>query len=154
MAWDRFHKTINSNGGVECTTGYMSETITLGDNADASTSYIPGPLNSDVTILAIFSADLGSVSTDTYVQVEHSVDNSTWVKSGVFDTTTVATTDISHDMSKIAVIDDSAQGEDDGVMMLYLLDSHGAARYTRFTIKANGQDESSKTCTFHIIPHF
>ena len=151
MAWDRFHKTINSDGKVECTTGYMSETITLGNNADSSTSYIPGPLNSDVTILAIFSADLGG---DTYVQVEHSIDNSTWVKSGVFDSTTVATTDISHDMSKIALIDDSAQGEDDGVMMLYLLDSHGAGRYARFTVKANGVNESTKTCAFHIIPHF
>ena len=151
MAWDRFHKTINSDGKVECTTGYMSETITLGNNADSSTSYIPGPLNSDVTILAIFSADLGG---DTYVQVEHSIDISTWVKSGVFDSTTVATTDISHDMSKIALIDDSAQGEDDGVMMLYLLDSHGAGRYTRFTVKANGVNESTKTCAFHIIPHF
>ena len=33
------------------------------------------------------------------------------------------------------------QVEDDGVMMLYLLDSHGAGRYTRFTVKANGTNE-------------
>ena len=151
MAWDRFHKTINSDGKVECTTGYMSETITLGNNADSSTSYIPGPLNSDVTILAIFSADLGG---DTYVQVEHSIDNSTWVKSGVFDSTTVATTDISHDMSKIALIDDSAQGEDDGVMMLYDIDTHGKAPYTRFTVCANGQDERLISAEFIIAPHF
>ena len=39
-------------------------------------------------------------------------------------------------------------------MMLYDIDSHGAANYTRFTVKANGTNESSKTCAFYLFPHF
>jgi hypothetical protein len=152
MAWDRFHKTVGGNGQVTMTTGYLSETITLGDaTTDASTSHIPYPVKSDATILAVFSADL---LTDTYVQVEHSVDGSTWIKQGQFETETPGTDDISHDMSKLAALDDSTQTENTGVMMLYDIDSHGASGYMRFTVKANGQDESTKTATFYFLPHF
>ena len=155
MAWDRFHKTINSDGKVECTTGYMSETITLGDDADASTSYLPGSINSDVTVLVIFE-DTFTSNADTYVQIEHSIDNSTWIKQGIFEasSSSIANTDISKDMSKIAAVDASAINEQQGLMMLYALDTHGVGRYTRFTVKANGQDESANHATFHIIPHF
>ena len=153
MAWDKLHKVVDaSTGKVECTLGYMSEQITLGDNADSSTSYIPGPINSDMTILAVFNADLGA---DTYVQVEHSVDNSTWIKQGEFEEdATVDHDDISKNMAKLAGIDESLTSEDDGLMMLYDLDSHGTGMYTRITVKANGTNESTKTCTFYLIPHF
>jgi len=152
MAWDRFHKSINSNGGVTATTGYLSETITLGNDADASTSQLTIPTKSDATILVSFSADLG---TDTYVQVEHSVDGSTWFKQGEFEEDgSVDHDDISKNMAKIAAIDDDLTNEDEGIMMLYKIDTHGAGIYTRFTVKANGQNESSKTATFYFLPHF
>ena len=57
-------------------------------------------------------------------------------------------------MAKIAGIDDSLTAENNGLMMLYDVDTHGMATYTRFTVKANGQDESSNHVTFYIIPHF
>lgn len=152
MAWDRFHKSINSNGGVTATTGYLSETITLGNNADASTSQLTIPTKSDATILVSFSADL---ETDTYVQVEHSVDGSTWFKQGEFEEdANVDHDDISKNMAKIAAIDDDLTNEDEGIMMLYKIDTHGAGIYTRFTVVANGQNESSKTATFYFLPHF
>ena len=151
MAWDKIHRVIGGNGQVTMTPGYYSETITLGNDADASTSPLDTPLKSDITILAKFSADLGA---DTYVQLEHSWDGVTWIKQGQFETGTPATTDLSKDISKISAIDDSVLSEDEGVMMLYDIDSHGAANYTRFTVKANGTNESSKTCAFYLFPHF
>jgi hypothetical protein len=152
MAWDRIHRTVNGNGGVSMTPGYLSETITLGNNADSSTSVLDYPVKSDITILAKFSADL---ETDTYVQVEHSFDGTTWFKEGNFEEDGgVDHDDISKNMAKIAAIDDSIQTESDGMMMMYDIDSHGMAPYTRFTVKANTEDESSKTCTFYLIPHF
>ena len=153
MAWDRLHKTINvSTGSVSMVPGYLSETITLGNDADASTSVLDYPVKSDVTILVVFSADL---ATDTYVQVEHSWNGTTWVKQGQFEEdSTVDHDDITKNMSKISAIDDSLVTEDEGVMMLYDIDSHGMSGYTRFTVKANGQDESSNTATFYFIPHF
>jgi hypothetical protein len=152
MAWDRIHRSVNGNGGVSMTPGYYSETITLGNDADASTSVIDTPIKSDTTILVKFSGDLGA---DTYVQVEHSWDGSTWIKQGQFEEdSSVDHDDLSKDMAKIAGIDDSLNTEADGMMMLYDIDSHGAANYTRFTVKANGTDESSKTATFYLFPHF
>ena len=152
MAWDRSHKTIGSNGQVTMTPGYLSETITLGNNADASTSVLDYPIKSDMTVLAKFSADLEA---DTYVQIEHSWDGTTWVKQGEFEEDGgVDHDDISKNMAKISAIDDSLVSEDEGVMMMYDIDSHGMANYTRFTVKANGQDESSKTCIFYLFPHF
>ena len=152
MAWDRIHKTIGSNGQVTMTPGYLSETITLGNNADASTSVLDYPIKSDMTVLAKFSADLEA---DTYVQIEHSWDGTTWVKQGEFEEDGgVDHDDISKNMAKISAIDDSLVSEDEGVMMMYDIDSHGMANYTRFTVKANGQDESSKTCIFYLFPHF
>ena len=152
MAWDRIHKTIGSNGQVTMTPGYLSETITLGNNADASTSVLDYPIKSDMTVLAKFSADLEA---DTYVQIEHSWDGTTWVKQGEFEEDGgVDHDDISKNMAKISAIDDRIVSEDEGVMMMYDIDSHGMANYTRFTVKANGQDESSKTCIFYLFPHF
>lgn len=154
MAWDRFHKTIGSSSQVRMIPGYYTETITLGNDADASTSNIPGPINSDATVLVIFE-DTFTSSADTYVQIEHSIDNSTWIKQGIFESSTsIANSDISKDMSKVAAVDASAINEQQGLMMLYALDTHGVGRYTRFTVKANGQDESANHATFHIIPHF
>ena len=152
MAWDRFHKSVNGNGGVSATTGYLSETITLGNDADANTSQLTIPTKSDATILVMFSADLAA---DTYVQIEHSVDGTTWFKQGEFEEDdSVDHDDISKNMAKIAAIDDSLVSEDQGMMMLYQIDTHGAGVYTRFTVKANGQNESAKTATFYFIPHF
>ena len=153
MAWDRIHRTVNGNGGVSMTPGYLSETITLGNNADSSTSVLDYPIKSDITILAKFSAD---ITADTYVQVEHSWDGTTWIKEGSFEEDdTVDHDDISKDMSKISALDTVVITDmSDGVMMLYDIDSHGMAPYTRFTVKANGVNESSKTCTFYLIPHF
>ena len=152
MAWDRFHRTEDSNGKVSVTPGYLSETITLGNDADASTSHLPVATKSDATILIMFSADLNA---DTYVQLEHSVDGSTWFKQGEFEEdNSVDHDDISKNMAKIAGIDDSLTTENTGLMMLYKMDAHGAGLYTRFTVKANGQDESSCTAEFHFIPHF
>lgn len=152
MAWDRMHKVIGVNGQVTMTPGYLTETITLGDDADASTSHLPISLNSDATILAIFSRD---ITVDTYIQVEHSVDGSTWVKMGEFEEDTVDHDDISKNMAKIAAIDASIMGVlTGGMMMLYDIDSHGASPYMRFTVKANGTDESNTECQFHFIPHF
>ena len=152
MAWDRIHKSVDSNGAVTMTPGYLSETITLGNNADASTSHFPYPVKSDVTMLVRFSGDL---AVDTYVQVEHSWDGSNWIKQGQFEEdASVDHDDLSKDMAKIAGIDDSLNTESDGMMMLYDVDSHGMANYTRFTVKANGANESSKTATFYLFPHF
>ena len=152
MAWDRIHKVIGSNGQVTMTPGYLSETITLGNDADASTSPLDYPLKSDITVLAKFSADLGA---DTYVQVEHSWDGTTWVKQGEFEEdASVDHDDLSKNMAKISAIDDSLVDSSNGMMMLYDIDSHGAASYTRFTVKANGQNESAKTCIFYLFPHF
>ena len=152
MAWDRIHKTIGSNGQVTMTPGYLSERIDLGNDADSSTSVIDYPIKSDMTVLAKFSADLGA---DTYVQVEHSYDGTTWFKEGNFEEDGgVDHDDISKNMAKVAAIDDSLQTDSDGMMMLYDIDSHGMANYTRFTVKANGTDESTKTCTFYLFPHF
>ena len=153
MAWDRFHKSVNSDGGVSATTGYLSETITLGDDADASTSQLTIPTKSDATILVMFSADLAA---DTYVQIEHSVDGTTWFKQGEFEEDdSVDHDDISKNMAKIAALDISIMDNlNTGCMMLYQIDTHGAGVYTRFTVKANGQNESSKTATFYFIPHF
>tara|TARA_R100001594_G_scaffold13276_4_gene28739 strand:- start:3823 stop:4281 length:459 start_codon:yes stop_codon:yes gene_type:complete len=152
MAWDRLHRTVNSDGRVTCTPGYLSERITLGNNADASTSHLDYPTKSDATILVKFSADLAA---DTYVQVEHSWDGVTWIKQGEFEEdNTVDHDDISKNMAKLSAIDDSLVTEANGVMMLYDIDTHGAAPYTRFTVKANGQNESSKEATFYFIPHY
>ena len=153
MAWDNKHVTTNSNGGQSFKLGYLSETITLGNDADASTSHIPYPIKSDATILAVFSADLAA---DTYVQVEHSVDGSTWIKQGEFEVdASVAGDDISKNMAKIASLDISIMDNlNTGCLMLYDIDAHGKGTYTRVTVKANGQNESSKTCVFYIIPHF
>ena len=152
MAWDRFHKTIGGNGQVTMTTGYLSETIALANDADVSTSHIPYPVKSDATMLVVFNSDLAD---DTYVQVEHSVDGSTWVKQGEFEEDGgVDHDDISKNMSKISAIDDSLVDSSNGMMMLYDIDTHGASGYMRFTVKANGQDESSNTATFYFIPHF
>ena len=152
MAWDRFNITTNSDGGQSFQTGVLKETITLGNNADASTSHLNYPTKSDATMLVMFSADLNA---DTYVQVEHSIDGSTWFKQGEFEEDgSVDHDDISKNMAKIAAIDDDLTTENTGLMMLYDIDSHGAAPYTRFTVKANGQNESSCTATFYYIPHF
>ena len=152
MAWDRIHKTVGANGQVTMIPGYLSESITLGDNADASTSYIDYPIKSDITVLAVFGADLRA---DTYVQVEHSIDGSTWIKQGEFEEDAgVDHDDISKNMAKISAIDDSLVDSSDGMMMLYDIDSHGMSTYTRFTVKANGQNESGNSVTFYLIPHF
>jgi len=152
MAWERIHKTINANGGVSIETGYLKQRIVLGNNADSSTSYLPVPTKSDATILAKFTADL---SADTYIQIEHSINGSVWIKQGEFEEDgTVDHDDISKNMAKIAAIDDSLVSEDEGVMMLYDIDTHGAAPYTRFTVKANGQDERLVSVDFWFIPHY
>jgi len=153
MAWDRIHRSVNSDGGVSMTPGYYSETITLGNDADASTSPLDYPIKSDTTILVKFDND---ITADTYVQVEHSWDGTTWIKEGNFEEdNSVDHDDISKDMSKISALDTVTISDmSDGVMMLYDIDSHGAANYTRFTVKANGQNESAKTAIFYFIPHF
>ena len=153
MAWDKIHRSVNSDGGVSMTPGYYSETITLGNDADASTSVLDTPIKSDTTILVKFSAD---ITADTYVQVEHSWDGTTWIKEGNFEEdNSVDHDDLSKDMSKISALDTVVISDmSDGVMMLYDIDSHGAANYTRFTVKANGTNESSKTCAFYLFPHF
>ena len=53
MAWDRIHRTVGGNGQVTMTPGYLSETITLGNDADASTSHLDYPTKSDATILVV-----------------------------------------------------------------------------------------------------
>ena len=157
MAWDTKHKVYNSTGSVEMTTGYFSETITLGNNADASTSALPGPVKSDMTILIIFSHD---ITVDTYIQVEHSLQSlplGTWFKQGAFEEdASVDHDDISKNMAKLGAIDASIMGDlsSNGMMLLYDIDTHGTGRHVRFTVKANGQNESSKTATFYVIPHF
>ena len=153
MAWDSMHKVVGSNGQITQTPGYYTETITLGDDADSSTSHIPYPVKSDFTVLVKFNNDLLA---DTYVQVEHSVDGETWFKQGQFETGTPATDDISNDMAKIAAIDDSEITEANGIMMMYAVELHGMSKFTRFTVKANGQNEATAgtTATFHIMPHF
>ena len=150
MAWDRFHKTINSDGRAECTTGYMSETITLANAGTARTSILPGPYKSDMTILFKPS---GALANDATVKVEHSVDGTTFITIGQFDTFTPATTDISHDMSIIGITDASAVAEENGSMFLYALDSHGSSRHIRFSVTSVG-DDSGETGVFSVIPHF
>jgi len=153
MAWDRIHKVVGDNGQVTMTPGYYSETITLGNDANASTSILDTPIKSDTTVLVKFSRD---ITADTYVRIEHSWDGTTWVKEGNFEEdASVDHDDLSKDMSKISGLDASVLGDmSDGVMMLYDIDSHGAANYTRFTIEANGTDESDTTATFYLFPHF
>ena len=152
MAWDKIHRSVNSDGGVSMTPGYYSETIQLRNDADSSTSILDNPIKSDITMLVKFNGDLGA---DTYIQVEHSWDGSTWIKQGQFEEdASVDHDDLSKDMAKISGIDDSLNTEADGMMMLYDIDSHGAANYTRFTVKANGTNESSTTATFYLFPHF
>ena len=103
MAWDKIHRSVNSDGGVSMTPGYYSETITLGNDADASTSVLDTPIKSDTTILVKFSAD---ITADTYVQVEHSWDGTTWIKEGNFEEdNSVDHDDLSKDMSKISALD-------------------------------------------------
>ena len=154
MAWDNKHITTNANGGQDFKLGYLSETITLGNDADASTSHIPYPIKSDATVLVMIEDTFAS-DADTYIQIEHSWDGVTYVKQGQFEVdSSIDGNDISQDMSKIGYIDSSIITETEGLMMLFDIDSHGAANYTRFTIKANGQDESSNHATFYIFPHF
>ena len=76
MAWDSIHKVVGRNGQVTMTPGYLSETITLGNNADATTSHLPYPVKSDFTILVIISDAGGAanMAADAYLQVEHSFD--------------------------------------------------------------------------------
>ena len=157
MAWDTKHKVYNSTGSVEMTTGYYSETITLGNNTDASTSALPGPVKSDMTILLIFSRD---ITVDTYIQIEHSLQSrplGTWFKQGNFEEdASVDHDDISKNMAKLAAIDASIMADlrYNGMMLLYDIDTHGTGRHVRFTVKANGTDESDTTATFYVIPHF
>lgn len=160
MAWDSLHKTYSAESGqindraVIMTPGYLSEAITLGNNADASTSIItPLAMNSDMTILVVFSRDLAA---DTYVQVEHSVNGTVWIKKGEFEEDgSVDHDDIAKNMAKISALDTSLiDTATEGVMMLYDIDSHGVSKFMRFTIKANGQDESANQATFYIFPHF
>jgi len=159
MAWDKLHKTTDSNGKQEFTVGYASETITLADssssNTDVSTSILPRPITSDITVLVVFS---GELSADTYVQVEHSWNGTTWVKQGEFESDTgvgnPGIDDISKNMAKLASIDSSVTTEAQGIMMMYDLDVHGAAPYTRFTVKGNGADESGETATFYLLKQF
>ena len=153
MAWDRFHKTVDgSTGSITMTPGYLSETITLGNDADASTSAIDMPIKSDYTLLATFSSDLAA---DTYIKVEHSVDGTTWIKQGVIEEdSSVDHDDITKNRAKIAAVDDSLTTENTGIFWLYDLDDNFKGMKTRFTVAANGQNESSKTCKFELIPHF
>ena len=154
MAWEKFHKVLNiATGSVTMTLGYYSEKgIPMGNNADTVTSPIPQPVKSDMTILAIFKADIAA---DTYIQLEHSFDGSTWVHQGEFEEdASVDHDDISKNMAKISAIDDSLVDTREGMMMMYDIDSHGVAPYTRFVIKPNGQNESSNLCDFYLIPHF
>tara|TARA_R100001594_G_scaffold147745_1_gene201347 strand:- start:1134 stop:1607 length:474 start_codon:yes stop_codon:yes gene_type:complete len=157
MAWDSMHKLVGSNGQVTMTPGYLSETITLGNNTDATTSHLPYPVKSDFTILVILSDGDGDadMSADTYLQVEHSFDGTTYVKRGDIEVDAIVSTDdISTNMAKIGVIDVSRGAESDGMMFMYKVDTHGMSPYTRFTIKANGIDESGNSASFYIIPHF
>lgn len=158
MAWTTGKKTYSAASGkvndraISITPGYYTETITLGNDTDSSTSYLPFPIKSDFTILVDFSGDL---SADTYIRVEHSIDGNTWFKQGLIEEdNSIDHDDISKDMSIIAALDDSVQLEDDGVMMLYDIDTHGKAPYTRFTVCANGQDERLISAEFIIAPHF
>ena len=151
MAWDRIHRSVNGNGGVSMTPGYYSETITLGNDADASTSILDTPIKSDTTILVKFSRD---ITADTYVQIEHSVDGTTYIKQGQFEQGSMSTSDISKEMHLLSVVDVSENVEGQGMMMMFDIDSHGMAPYTRFTVMNNTQDESANQATFYIIPHF
>ena len=171
MAWDKFHKVIGANGQVTMTPGYYSEgPIDLPNwasvNTDIVTSHIPFPVKSDFTILIVITDATGpaDIVADTYLQVEHSVDNVLWVQRGDIERDdSVATDDISKNMAKIGVIDDSVFGssagtgnESEGMMFLYAVDTHGMAPYTRFALKDNGGDEAGagNKVTFYIIPHF
>jgi len=153
MAWDSIHRSVGSNGQVTMTPGsYWYEQFTLGNNVDASTSKVPFSANSDITILMQFSRVLNA---DTYVQVEHSADGTIWFKQGnIEEDASVDHDDISKDISKIAALDISIIDSTEGVMMFYDIDSHGASPLMRFTVKANGTDESSNIVKAYLIPHF
>jgi hypothetical protein len=154
VAWDDMHRVVGLNGQISMTPGFLSETITLGNNADSSTSIITNiATNSDVTVLVQFGRDLAA---DTYVQIEHSINGTTWFKKGEFEEdNTVDHDDISKNMAKISALDTSLiDTANEGVMMLYDIDSHGVSRFMRFTVKANGQDESANEATFYLLPHF
>tara|TARA_R110001583_G_scaffold40747_7_gene130006 strand:+ start:9687 stop:10145 length:459 start_codon:yes stop_codon:yes gene_type:complete len=152
MAWEKMHRTVGSNGEVTMSPGYYEETVTLGNNADASTSALDFPIKSDITILATFSGDLTG---DTYIQVEHSIDGTTWVKQGVLEEDgSVDHDDITRNRAKMAAVDDSLTAENNGIFWLYELDSNCKGLFTRFTVKANGGNESAKTCKFQLISHF
>ena len=163
MAWEKMHRTVGSNGEVTMSPGYYEETVTLGNNADASTSALDFPIKSDITILATFSGDLsaaggtfsGDLTGDTYIQVEHSIDGTTWVKQGVLEEDgSVDHDDITRNRAKMAAVDDSLTAENNGIFWLYELDSNCKGLFTRFTVKANGGNESAKTCKFQLISHF
>lgn len=151
MAWDKLHKVISSNSKVECTPGYATETITLGGaGATVTTSILPGPYKSDMTILFKPSAALAG---DATVKIQHSINGTDFTTIGQFDTFTVATTDISHDMSTIGIIDQDVVAEENGLMFLYALDSHGLSRNIRFSV-THVSNDSAKTGVFTVIPHF
>ena len=158
MAWDRIHKTVNANGGVSMTPGYLSETIALGDTADSSTSPLDYPTKSDYTVLVIFtvisSGNAATLGADAKIAVEHSVDGTTYIKQGQFEQGSISTSDISKEMHLLSVVDVSENVEGQGMMMMFDIDSHGMAPYTRFTVMNNTQDESANQATFYIIPHF
>ena len=157
MAWDSIHKVVGSNGQVTMTPGYLSETIALGNNADATTSHLPYPVKSDFTILVIISdaAGAANMGADAYLQVEHSFNGTNYVKRGDIEVdASVATDDLSKNMAKIGVIDVSIGHESDGMMFMYKVDTHGMSPYTRFTIKANAQNETANSANFYIIPHY
>mgnify|MGYP003634745163 CR=1 FL=1 len=165
MAWDSINRVIGSNGQITMTPGYLSESVAMKNNADVVTSHLPVPVKSDFTILLFISDGSGGadLAADTYLQVEHSVDGETYVQRGDIETelTTASplVSDISKNMAKIGVIDivsgaSTAQAESDGMMFMYSVETHGMSPYTRFVLKANGQDERANTATFHIIPHY
>lgn len=164
MAWDNIHKVIGGNGQVTMTPGYYSEgPIDLPDwstvDTDIVTSHIPFPVKSDFTILVVITDASGAadIVADTYLQVEHSVDGVLWVKRGDIEVDgTVGTDDISKNMAKIGVIDESVGTESEGMMFLYSVDTHGMAPYTRFALKDNAADEDAagNKVTFYIIPHY
>jgi uncharacterized phage-like protein YoqJ len=87
--------------------------------------------------------------------VEHSINGTTWIKQGEFEEDAgVDHDDITKNMAKLSAIDDSLVDSSDGMMMMYNIDKSGMAPYTRFTVKANGQNESSNHATFFLLPHF
>lgn len=152
MGWTTIHKTTDSNGRMSHETGYWTETIDLGNNADASTSSIPFPLVGDFTVLIDFSAELNA---DTWIQIEHSINGTDWFKTGHSGTEDLATTNLTggEDPSKIVYIDVSRQLEVNGLFFTYNIATHGMSKFIRFTVKANGQNESGCDLTFYVVPH-